>query len=205
MKALAIDCATEVLTVAAKDENHYVKVTMSLGNKQSEKLLPAIDYVFSELSLSAKDLDYTTLTLGPGTFTGLRLGLSTLKALSLSYGIPIYGIDTLTAYAYPYKSAIESVLSVLENRDDEYFYSFFVRGEKLNEIQDKSCEEILKQIDPENSVLVCGAGAKHFVDYVNMNTPLFSVHTFAPVSDVTESLFELAEQKIAQKEKPLAD
>ena len=68
MKALAIDCAVTKLSVAAKNEGNTIKLTLDIGMKQSEKLLPAIDYVMKEAGLSAKDLDYTTVTLGPGSF-----------------------------------------------------------------------------------------------------------------------------------------
>ena len=123
MKALAIDCAVTKLSVAAKNEGNTIKLTLDIGMKQSEKLLPAIDYVMKEAGLSAKDLDYTTVTLGPGSFTGLRLGLSALKAITLSDNVPLYGISSLEAYSWPYKKAIETVLPVIEAKEDEFFYS----------------------------------------------------------------------------------
>ncbi len=205
MKALAIDCAVSRMAIAAKKDNDIVKVVLDVGSKQSEKLLPAIQHVMKEINLDAKDLDYSVITLGPGTFTGLRLGLSTLKALNLSYDIPIYGVPSLDAYAYPYNSAIESVLSVIEAKEDEYFYSFFIRGQRLSEPDDKTTEEILKQIDPETSVLVCGPGADDFVESVNQNTPLFSVHTFKNQNDCTESLFDIAEVMIKEGKPALKD
>lgn len=76
MKALAIDCAVTKLSVAAKNESNTIKLTLDVGMKQSEKLLPAIDYVMKEAGLSAKNLDYTAVTLGPGSFTGLGLDLA---------------------------------------------------------------------------------------------------------------------------------
>ena len=164
MKALAIDCAVTKLSVAAKNEGNTIKLTLDIGMKQSEKLLPAIDYVMKEAGLSAKDLDYTTVTLGPGSFTGLRLGLSALKAITLSDNVPLYGIPSLEAYSWPYKKAIETVLPVIEAKEDEFFYSFYIRGEKIRNEEDSGIEEILKQIDAESSVLVCGPGAKTFVE-----------------------------------------
>ncbi|MBR0476967.1 MAG: tRNA (adenosine(37)-N6)-threonylcarbamoyltransferase complex dimerization subunit type 1 TsaB, partial [Treponema sp.] len=127
MNALAIDCAVSKLCIAAKKENQTVKLCLDIGTKQSEKILPAIDYVLKEADLTPALLDYTAVTLGPGTFTGLRLGLSALKALNLANGTPLYGIPSLKAYALPYKSAIETVLSVIEEKEDQYFYSFYAR------------------------------------------------------------------------------
>lgn len=205
MNALAIDCAVSKLTVAVKNDRNIVKVTYDIGIKQSEKLLPAIDFVIKEAGLTPADLDYTCTTLGPGTFTGLRLGLSALKALNLSSGTPLYGIPSLDAYAHPYKNAIETVLSVIEAKEDEFFYSFYLRGEKLREEEDKEIEEILKQLDAETSVLVCGPGAKTFTERTAELTPLYSVHSFDPQSDCAESLFEIAEKMIADKVQPMQD
>lgn len=205
MKALVIDCSVSKLAVACKNDNKTAKFVIEAGIKQSEKLLPAIDYVVKEAGIEPKDLKYTALTLGPGTFTGLRLGLSALKALNLSFGIPVYGIPSLDAYSWPYKSAIESVLSVLESKEDEFFYSFYIRGQKLREEENKEIEDILKEIDAETSVLVCGPGAKNFVDRTNEITPLYSVHCFTPENDACDSLFEIAEKMIAEKKEPLQD
>ncbi len=205
MKALAIDCAVSKLTVAVKNEKNIIKLVADVGLKQSEKLLPTMDFVLKESGLSVSDLDYTTITIGPGTFTGLRLGLSALKALTLSNNIPIYGIPSLDAYAWPYKTAIETVLSVIESKEDDFFYAFYIRGEKISKEENLDIEDILKQIDAENSILVCGPSSKAFVERTNEITPLYSLHCFTPENDACESLFEIAEKLIAEKKEPLQD
>lgn len=205
MKALAIDCAVSRITVAAKNESHIVKLSLDVGMKQSEKLLPAIDYVLKEAELTSKDLDYTTITLGPGTFTGLRLGLSALKAMQLANGTPIYGVPSLDAYAFPYKTAVETVLSVIDGKRDMFYNAFYCRGEKLSGPDDSNIAEIIKQIDPETEVLVAGPDAKLFVDMVNEQTPLYSIHCFMPQDDATESLFYIAEKMIEEKKPALAE
>lgn len=205
MNALAIDCAVSKLTVSAKSDRTFVKYSIDAGLKQSEKLLPAIDYVMEQAGLTPADLDYTAVTLGPGTFTGLRLGLSALKALNLSNGTPVYGIPSLKAYAWPYRTAIETVLPLLEAKEDEFFCSFFIRGQQLGQEEDLKIEDILKRMDPETSVLACGPGAKSFTERTLELTPLYSVHAFTPEGDCTESLLEIAEDMILKKEPPLED
>ncbi|MGN0728781.1 tRNA (adenosine(37)-N6)-threonylcarbamoyltransferase complex dimerization subunit type 1 TsaB [Treponema sp.] len=205
MKALAIDCAVSRLAVAAKNENISAKIVLDIGIKQSEKLLPAIDYVMKETGLCAKELDYSAVTTGPGTFTGLRLGLSALKALTLSSNIPLYGIPSLDAYAWPYRKAIETVLPVIEAKEDEFFYSFFIRGEKLRAEEDAGIEEILKQLDTESPVLACGPAGKIFCERTAEISPLYSLHSFSPDEDCCNSLFEIAEKMISEKKEPLKD
>lgn len=205
MNSLSIDCAISKISIAAKKDSFFTKIVLNIGTKQSEKLLPSIDYVLKELELAPSELDYTAITLGPGSFTGLRLGLSSLKALTLSNQVPVYGIPSLEAYAYPYKTAKESVLSLIEAKEDEYFYQFFLHGKKVSEPEDKTIEEIIKQIDPESSILVCGPGAESFCSRITEIAPLYSVHCFLPENDSTESLFEIAEDMIKNKREPLQD
>ena len=71
------------MTIAAKNEDIKASLSLDMGQKQSQKLLPAIDYVLSQVELKPADLDYTALTSGPGTFTGLRLAFSALKTYIL--------------------------------------------------------------------------------------------------------------------------
>ena len=95
MNALAIDCAVSRLTISAKKDEKIVAVILDIGMKQSESLVPTIDYVLEKIELSPAELDYTVLTNGPGSFTGLRLAISAVKSINLAYNIPVYGISSL--------------------------------------------------------------------------------------------------------------
>ena len=205
MNALAIDCAVSKIAIAAKKDTSLEKLVLDVGIKQSEKLLPAIDYLFKELGLAPKDLHYTTATLGPGSFTGLRLGLSSLKAINLAHGTPIYGIPSLAAYAWPYRTAPSTVLSVIEAKENEYFSQFFSQGKQLSDAEDKNTDEILARIDTSSELLVCGPGAVHFCKGLAEIAPRYSAHCFSPEIDATETLFAMAEGLIDSNVSPLQD
>ncbi len=205
MNALGIDCALSKITIAAKKDQNSVKITYDIGIKQSEKLLPAIDFVMNELSIKPNELDYTTITLGPGSFTGLRLGLSSLKALNLVNNTPLYGIPSLEAYAYPFKTASQTVLAVIEAKEDEYFYQFFQHGKALTQPEDKTIQDILNSIDSEANVLVCGPAAIYFCDRAKEFAPLLSLTSFANEADATTALFELAQTMMNEGKPALQD
>ncbi len=204
MKALAIDCAVSKIAIAAKNDGNLVQLTYDVGIKQSEKLLPAIDFVMRELQLSASQLDYTCLTLGPGTFTGLRLGLSTLKAINLAFGVPVYGIPSLEAYAYPFAAA-ENVLSLIEAKEDEFFFQFFSKGKSLTEVEDKAFDDIAVLISTERPTLVAGPAARFFFEKSRESFPLLKLECFDQGNCCAGSLFELAERKISLGEHALED
>jgi tRNA threonylcarbamoyladenosine biosynthesis protein TsaB len=204
MKALAIDCAISKIAISAKNNEKTVKLVYDIGIKQSEKLLPAIDFVMKELELLPSQLDYSCLTLGPGSFTGLRLGLSTLKAISLACGTPVYGIPSLEAYAYPCRDA-EGVISVIEAKEDEYFFQFFSKGAALTEPDYKGVADIAALLSSERRTLAAGPAAAAFVEGVRGSSPLVLLDGCRGDGDCTEGLFALAEGRIAAGDAPLAD
>lgn len=204
MKALAIDCAVSKIAIAAKDDEKSVKLIYDIGIRQSEKLLPAIDFVMQELQLAPSQLDYCCLTLGPGTFTGLRLGLSTLKALTLACGVPVYGIPSLEAYAWPFAGA-ESVVSLLAAKEDEYFYQFFSNGKALTDVDDKAGSDIAGLLSTERRTIAAGPAAAVFVEGVRESAPLVLLESYDKGADCTDALFALAERKRASGEKALED
>ena len=205
MNALAIDCAVSKIAIAAKKDGKMVKTVLDIGIRQSEKLLPAVDYVMREMELTPQDLTCTVTTLGPGTFTGLRLGLCTLKALTLSHNIPLYGIPSLDAYHWGIRNAGGIHLSVIESKEEEYFYSVFEGGKKIHEDDDKHIDEILSMFTEEDSILVSGPGAASLVEHTKERKPLLKLCAITPWTDSCESLFEMAEEKIKSGEKPLED
>ena len=205
MNSIAIDCATSRLSVAAKKDSFTVKSVLDIGIRQSEKLLPAIDYVMKEIELKPSDLDYTTLTLGPGTFTGLRLGLSTLKSLTLSHDIPVYGIPSLDAYSYDYRNSRNRVLSLIEAKEDEFFLAIYANGNKILQDDDKTIDEILSLFTDEDEITVCGPGASNFIYRAREISPLIRFNLLSPFYDGCSALFELTEQKIKEGIEPLKD
>ena len=204
MKALAIDCAVSKIAIAARYDEKTVKLVYDIGIKQSEKLLPAVDFVMRELQLVPSQLDFSCLTLGPGTFTGLRLGLSTLKALNLACGVPVYGIPSLEAYAYPFAS-VESVLSLIEAKEDEYFFQFFSHGRPLTEVADSSGGDITGLLSTERRTVVAGPAAGVFVAGARESAPLLLLESYDGGNDCTEGLFALTERRLSAGEKGLED
>ncbi len=205
MKALAIDSAATCMVIAAKNDDDKATLSLDISMKQSEKILPAIDFVLQETGLSPADLDYTAISKGPGTFTGLRLGFSALKALSLSHNIPLYGIPTMDAYAYPYADFGGAVISVIDAKKDQFFAAIYRGGKECMEPKDTNTEEVLKNLDAEESVLIVGQNADVFAEMLRSLAPTLDIRCFKFQLPATDALFSLAEEKIAKKEAPLED
>ena len=101
MLVLAIDTATQVSSVAVASEGRLLsELTMQGKLTHSETLLPHIEQVLKMAAVDKSQLTGIVVSNGPGSFTGLRIGLAAAKAMSYVLGIPLVGVSTLQAMAY---------------------------------------------------------------------------------------------------------
>lgn len=101
MKLLAIDTAGKTASVAVlQDDVLLYELTSNTGLTHSETLLPMVDAAFTACGLTPADLDLYAVTNGPGSFTGLRIGLSVVKGLAFASSTPCAGVSTLAALAF---------------------------------------------------------------------------------------------------------
>lgn len=105
-------------------------VPMARGH--AEALIPLIARVMQEAKLAFGDLDRIVVTTGPGSFTGLRVGISAARALALAAKIPAVGVSTLSAYAAPYLGADNKspVVVAIDARHDQAYLQVFDAGGK---------------------------------------------------------------------------
>ncbi|MEQ8201514.1 MAG: tRNA (adenosine(37)-N6)-threonylcarbamoyltransferase complex dimerization subunit type 1 TsaB [Syntrophomonadaceae bacterium] len=101
MLILAIDSSTPVAGVALiRDELLVRESFINFKQTHSELLMPLVDQTLQGCGLSVQDLDALAVTLGPGSFTGLRIGMAAVKGLSLAAGLPVVGLSTLETLAH---------------------------------------------------------------------------------------------------------
>ncbi len=96
---LAIETASPAGGVAIVGKTVYAEVFLATSLTHSRRLLTAVDYLLHHLELDLEDLSGVAVSIGPGSFTGLRIGLATAKGLALATGLPLVGIETLKALA----------------------------------------------------------------------------------------------------------
>jgi tRNA threonylcarbamoyladenosine biosynthesis protein TsaB len=127
MLILAIDtaldaCAAGVLDTAAGRLIAQESQAMKRGH--AEALMPLIARVIKESGITFSALDRIVVTTGPGSFTGLRVGLSAARGIALAAGKPAVGVTTLTAYAAPVVSrdAAPPVISAIDARHDHVYF-----------------------------------------------------------------------------------
>ena len=151
MKLLAVDTSTKYLSLGIYNEGALYGYNLEVGPKLSSLLAVTIKRVLSASGLDIKDLDYFACGLGPGSFTGLRVGLSTVKGLSWARRKPLIGISTLDILAmnasdYGHKNIIPVIDA---KRSLIYSCSYKFTGGSLKKISPYMLltkEELLKKI-----------------------------------------------------------
>lgn len=206
MKALVIDCAVSKLSLAAKNEDKVCVTSYDIGMKQSEILVSAIDYVLSSVELKTNELDYTAITIGPGSFTGLRLGISALKAIQLAYNVPVYGISTLEFYRYSLNNVFDlPIISAIDAHKDCFYATITNNNQILLEEGDHPVEKIMQAISSLDKLLIVGPDSqklKEIISKENSNIKIFC-QNYQPIS--VESLFYISEEKIKKNDPPMED
>jgi tRNA threonylcarbamoyladenosine biosynthesis protein TsaB len=167
MKILAVDTSTTSCSVAVVDK-HMLLGEMTIAREQthSRHLMDIIDTVLKFADLEISDMDGFATTRGPGTFTGLRIGISTVKGLAVASGKPIVGISSLDALAEQCACPGVLICPLIDARKGEVYVSRYrYQGSVLKkEVGEKvlAPEPAMRDID-EPSLLV-GSGALLYRD-----------------------------------------
>lgn len=162
MKVLAFDTTSSSLSVALVENNITLsKNTTTIRGKQSELLIPEIEKILKENKVWYQDLDLISATNGPGSFTGCRIGLTTVRTLKLATNLPLVLLNSCEVIAYKYRKSLQKISVLLDAAMDEFFYAEFIsENGKLKEILEPQLtnEENLKAIFPKEEFLLCGSG-----------------------------------------------
>ncbi len=162
---LAVDTATSCSSVAlTAGDVHSGELLASLTlNSQvthSRRLLTALDWLLSESNVSFAELDGLAVGLGPGSFTGLRIGMATVKGLAMATGKPLLGVSTLDALALRC-SGEKPVYALLDARKKEVYTAFYRQDgqgvlRRQGKIQALSPEQLAEEIS--EPIMMVGDG-----------------------------------------------
>ena len=164
MKILGIDSSSISCSVAVLNENKLNGKIVNNGLTHSQTLLPMIDEILTNAKLEVKDIDLIAITKGPGSFTGLRIGMATVKGMAAPFNIPCVCVSTLETIAQTASEHHDGVFcAVMDARCNQVYNALF---EKKNDELIRLCEDRaisiadlekeLKEID--KPIILCGDG-----------------------------------------------
>lgn len=170
MKILAIETSTMLGGVAIADDSLglIAEARLNVKTTHSERLMTVIDQVIAQSGLTIDALDAYAVAAGPGSFTGLRIGLSTAKGLAYAAGKPVVAVPTLEALAWNFPFAGHPVCVLLDARRGEVYAALYrwESGRFIRDIAEISvkAENLLERLD--GTVIFAGEGAVAYRDRI---------------------------------------
>lgn len=160
---LSMDSSAVTASVALTDGDEIIKSEfVNSGLTHSETLLPMITRVMDGRKYS--ELDGIAITAGPGSFTGVRIGVATVKGLAFNDDIPCYSVSTLEAIAYNFVDKNAVVCAVMDARRMQFYNALFrVQNDKVERLCDDraiSIEDLRNELKQYDKVIIAGDGAK---------------------------------------------
>jgi len=172
LKILGINTSTKFCNLGLiEDEDVLIEYTINgLKKKHSSILVPAIKDLLKTIGLKMEEINGIAISIGPGSFTGLRIGLCVAKGLCYARSLPLLGITTLDAMVFPLKEIPYLICPVLESKKDEIYDVVFRGGDSLHRVMDYKCEDIqslLVRLSPlKEKIIFLGDGIKKYRDNI---------------------------------------
>ncbi len=142
MLILSLDTSTENGSIAVLENNNLLgAVFLSQKRSYSQILIPSIDFILNQLSLSLKDIEGFSVSIGPGSFTGIRIGISCIKAFSLALNKKVATVSSLYALTFKLREIKNSfICPIIDAKKGEIFSSlYFFDGENFQTIIEEGC------------------------------------------------------------------
>lgn len=170
MLLLSVESSAVTASAALTDGDRVIKSEfINNGLTHSETLLPLIESVMQGYSYS--DLDAVAVSAGPGSFTGVRIGVATVKGIAFPYDLPCISVSPLEAVAYNFRHENAVVCAVMDARRMQFYNALFeVSNGKVTRLcKDRavSAQDLEKELSSYNRVIVAGDGAKLFFSSLN--------------------------------------
>ena len=183
MKVLGIDTSTSCGSVGLVDDGEVISdYLLNIPVTHSERLLGAIEFILREARCPIGNVDGWAISIGPGSFTGLRIGVSTVKGLAFATGKPVAGVSTLDVLASQVTPTSHLICPILDARKKEVYTAFY-RYEGGNFLKRQSNyqairpEDLVKKI--KEHTIFLGDGLKTYGDFLLNSLPSLAI--FPPV------------------------
>ncbi|MCF7943095.1 MAG: tRNA (adenosine(37)-N6)-threonylcarbamoyltransferase complex dimerization subunit type 1 TsaB [Spirochaetia bacterium] len=171
MNILALDTSGTMLDIALEARGKLYSRYRQIGLQHSEHIMPAVIELCTEASITIKQLELLVVTRGPGSFTGLRIGMAAAKGLAFGLQIPLVSVPTLDALAaaaglaYGNHNEEQRVtVPVIDARKQRYYAALYKSGNRVSEYLDISPEDLLNNyLIHCNDILLAGPDSERFL------------------------------------------
>lgn len=197
---LSIDSSAVSASVALTDNESVIKSEfINTGLTHSETLMPMIKRVMQGVDIAS--LDAIAVTVGPGSFTGVRIGVSTVKGLAFANNTPCIGVSTLEAIAYNFIDKNCIVCAVMDARRMQFYNAVFrIKDGVVTRLCDDRAidiNDLREDISEYENVIIAGDGAKLCYDNINLDNVILADDTHIFQNAVSVALCAKNKEKIS--------
>lgn len=166
MKILAVDSSSVTASVAILEDNKIIsEFFINAGLTHSQTLAPMIESALINSATEISDIDLFSATIGPGSFTGLRIGLATIKGMALALNKPCVGVSSLLAAAYNLKDYNGIICACMDARREQVYNAIFKANnrkiERITEDRAISIQELEDELSKySDNIKLVGDGAE---------------------------------------------
>jgi tRNA threonylcarbamoyladenosine biosynthesis protein TsaB len=200
LNILAIDTSTKIEIAAASSGNSFSEEIKAVSESHSVSLFENIDLVLKKIKLELKDINLMCVGIGPGSFTGIRIAVSTARMFAQIFNLPLVGIKTHLMYAVSVCDKAKSgdnILIAFDAKKSRVFGALYKKeNDDLNPTEivkpgDYSIEYILSHVKPGETTILAGDGSeKYFTDIKNRIERCDLLTDFLPSGKIICSLAE---------------
>ena len=173
MLILGIETATQQVSVAiGGHEGVLGQFEVARGRRHAETLTPAIEFLCRQADIEIAEFGAIAVDIGPGLFTGMRVGLAAAKAIAQALRVPMIGISSLDLLAFPLRYADRTIAAVIDARKGELFYAFYrpVPGgvQRVTEARVGKVDDLVGDLMARGQNVICvGDGALRYRDEID--------------------------------------
>ncbi len=156
MKLLAFDTSSQALSVAlTEDDTLLGKIDLNIKKNHSLTLMPAIDFLMTNAGLQPEDLDRIAVAQGPGSYTGLRIAVTTAKTLASTLNIDLVGVSSLAAIAANVDVA-GKVVPLIDARRQNVYAGIYENGLSVSQEQHIELDKLMETLKTEETLIFSG-------------------------------------------------
>ena len=204
MIVLGIETATdEVGCAIGGQEGVLASFQAARSRRHAETLAPAIDFTLAQAGIEMREVRAVAVDVGPGLFTGLRVGIATAKGLAFALRVPMIGLPSLDLLAYPYRHSPRLIVPVIDAKRGEVFTASYrhVPGgmQRMSDYAVIDPEQLASDLAAGGEeCLVVGDGAVRYADLLSDNKRVELESS--PTSPTARALVELAHPRVLREE-----
>ena len=161
MKILAVDTSSEICSVAILEDNKViVENSLNDGKTHSENLMTIMENTLEENKIKLSDIDLIACSVGPGSFTGIRIGVSSIKAIAEVLDVPVASVTSLETLAQNVEVKGATIVSLIDAKNDQVYAGIFDDNyNKKEEYIADSIYNVIERLKEYENIILVGNGA----------------------------------------------